>query len=279
MNNPDKTQRVALVTGASSGIGKATALALVKEGYVVYPVARRVEIMDDLKQLGCIPIRMDVTKEEDVIAVVEQIARDHGGVDILVNNAGLSVYGSVEETPVDKARYQFDVNFFGLGRLTQLVLPHMRKQRWGKIVNVSSGEGKVHAPLAAWYVSSKFALEGFSDCLRAETAQFGIDVVVVRPGAIDTEITGGFIEPLLETSGNGPYADIARKAADWFRNMSAERGTASPPSVIADTILEAIKSSRPKTRYAAGVGVRQAIFFRRILSDRMFDRFMMRMLG
>ncbi|WP_170387964.1 oxidoreductase [Ruegeria atlantica] len=277
MNSSGK--RVALVTGASSGIGKATAEALAKEGFVVYPVARRVEIMDDLGALGCIPIKMDVTKEEDVVAVVEQITRDHGGVDILVNNAGLSVYGSVEETDIDKARYQFDVNFFGLGRLTQLVLPHMRQQGWGKIINVSSGEGRVHAPLAAWYVSSKFALEGFSDCLRAETAKFGIDVVVVRPGAIDTEITGGFIEPLLGTSGSGPYSTIARKMADWFRNMSAEKGTASPPSVIANVIVGSIKASKPRTRYAAGVGVRQAIFFRRILSDRMFDRFMMRMLG
>ncbi len=275
----NKGKKVALVTGASSGIGKATAEALVEEGYIVYPVARRVEIMDDLKALGCIPIKMDVTKAEDVVAVVEQIQRENGGVDILVNNAGLSVYGSVEETDIDKARYQFDVNFFGLGRLTQLVIPHMRKQGWGKIINVSSGEGAVHAPLAAWYVSSKFALEGFSDCLRTETAQFGIDVVVVRPGAIDTEITGGFIEPLLETSGKGPYSGIAQKMADWFRNMSAEKGTASPPSVIAGVILDAIKASKPKTRYAAGVGVRQAIFFRRILSDRMFDRFIVRMLG
>ena len=272
-------KRVALVTGASSGIGKATAKTLAKEGYVVYPVARRVEIMEDLKALGCFPIKMDVTKEEDLVAVVEQITREHGGVDILVNNAGLSVYGSVEETDIDKARYQFDVNFFGLGRLTQLVVPHMREQGWGKIINVSSGEGKVHAPLAAWYVSSKFALEGFSDCLRAETAQFGIDVVVVRPGAIDTEITGGFIDPLLEISGSGPYGAIAQKMADWFRNMSADKGTASPPSVIAEVIVGAIKTPKPKTRYAAGVGVRQAIFFRRILNDRMFDRFMMRMLG
>lgn len=277
MNSSNK--RVALVTGASSGIGKATAGALIRDGYIVYAVARRVENMADLKTLGCIPIKMDVTKEEDVVAVVEQIERDHGGVDILVNNAGLSVYGSVEETEIEKARYQFDVNFFGLGRLTQLVLPHMRRQRWGKIVNVSSGEGKVHAPLAAWYVSSKFALEGFSDCLRAETSQFGVDVVVIRPGAIDTEITSGFIDPLLKTSGSGPYSAIAQKMAAWFRNMSAEWGTASPPDVIAETILTAINASRPKTRYAAGVGVRQAIFFRRILSDRMFDRFMMRMLG
>ena len=277
MNQTPK--RVALVTGASSGIGKATAQALIKQGHIVYAVARRVEIMDDLKQLGCIPIKMDVTKEDDVVAVVEQIKQDRGGVDILVNNAGLSIYGSVEETDIDKARYQFDVNFFGLGRLTQLVLPHMREQGWGRIVNVSSGEGKVHAPLAAWYVSSKFALEGFSDCLRAETAPFGIDVVIVRPGAIDTEITGGFIEPLLETSGNGPYRATAQKMAAWFRNMSAERGTASPPGVLAQVIVEAIKARRPKTRYAAGVGVRQAIFFRRILSDRMFDRFILRFLG
>lgn len=274
-----KTKRVVLVTGASSGIGKATAEALIKDGYVVYAAARRVEIMNDLKELGCIPLKMDITKEKDLVEVVEQVKRDHAGVDILVNNAGLSLYGSVEEAPFDKARYQFDVNFFGQGRLTQLVLPHMREQGWGKIVNVSSGEGKVHAPLAAWYVSSKFALEGFSDCLRVETAQFGIDVVIIEPGAIDTPITGGFIDPLLEYSGNGPYGRIAHKMADWFRNMSTDKGTASPPSLIGETILEAIKAPQPKTRYAAGVGVRRVIQFRRWLSDRMFDRFMMRMLG
>lgn len=279
MTDTRKDKRVALVTGASSGIGKATAEALAKDGLTVYAAARRVELMDDLKQLECIPVKMDVTKDEDLIAVVNQIERDNGGVDILVNNAGLSLYGSVEEAPLDKARYQFDVNFFGQARLTQLVLPHMRKQRWGKIVNVSSGEGKVHAPLAAWYVSSKFALEGFSDCLRAETAQFDIDVIIIEPGAIDTPITGGFIDPLLEYSGSGPYGTIAQKMADWFRNMSTEKGTASPPSLMGETIRQAIKAKQPKTRYAAGVGVRRAIFFRRWLSDRMFDRFMMRMLG
>lgn len=279
MKDARHDRRVALVTGASSGIGKATAQALAKDGFIVYTAARRVEMMDDLKQLGCLPIKMDVTREEDLIAVVDQINRDHGGVDILVNNAGLSLYGSVEEAPFEKGRYQFDVNFFGQARLTQLVLPHMREQKWGKIVNVSSGEGKVHAPLAAWYVASKFALEGFSDCLRAETAQFNIDVIIIEPGAIDTPITGGFIDPLLEYSGDGPYATIAHKMADWFRNMSTERGTASPPSLMGDTIRQAIKASRPKTRYAAGVGVRRAIFFRRWLSDRTFDRFMMRMLG
>jgi len=275
----NESRKVALVTGASSGIGKATAHALASNGYVVYPVARRVQVMDDLKRLGCIPLKMDITKDEDIVAVVDQIERDHGGVDILVNNAGLSVYGSVEETDIERARYQFDVNFFGVGRLTQRVLPRMRERRSGRIVNVSSGEGKVHAPLAAWYVASKFAVEGFSDCLRAETAQFGIDVVVVRPGAIDTEITAGFINPLLETSGAGPYRDTARKMANWFRNMSEEKGTASHPSVIAETILTAINAAKPRTRYAAGVGVKQALFFRRILSDRLFDRFMARMLG
>ncbi len=272
-------KKTALVTGASSGIGKATAEALIQDGYIVYAAARRVEKMEDLKKLGGIPVKMDVTKDEDLIMVVEQIKRDHGGIDILVNNAGLSLYGSVEEAPNSEARYQFDVNFFGPARLTQLVLPHMREQRWGKIINVSSGEGKVHVPLAAWYVASKFALEGFSDCLRAETAQFDIDVVIIEPGAIDTPITGGFIDPLLEYSGSGPYGAIAQKMADWFRNMSTEKGTASPPSLMGETILKAIKAPKPKTRYAEGVGVKRAIFFKKWLPDRMFDRFIMRMLG
>ena len=271
--------RVVLLTGASSGIGKATAQALAAEGYTVYAAARRLEKMADLEPLGCVPVKMDVTKEEDVVAVVERIAEERGGIDILINNAGISLYGSLEESPMDKGRYQFEVNFFGPMRLTQLVLPHMRQQRWGKVVNISSGEGRMHMPLAAWYVASKFAIEGMSDCLRVETQHFGIDVIVVEPGAIDTPIMDGFVDPLLEISGHGPYRNFARKMADWFRNLSAEKGTASPPSVIADVIVSALRAPRPRTRYMAGVGVTLPVLVRRFLGDRVYDRLVLREFG
>ena len=176
------TKETVLVTGASSGIGKATAKTLIGEGHTVYGVARRLEKMDDLKELGGIPLKMDITEEDEVVAVVEQIEREQGGVDILINNAGCALYGSVEETTMDDAHYQFDVCLFGLARLTQLVLPYMRQKKAGKIVNVTSASGKIYAPLGAWYTAAKHALEGWSDNLRFEVKQFNIDVIIVEPG-------------------------------------------------------------------------------------------------
>ena len=178
------TNTTVLITGASSGIGKETAKQLLTKGYTVYAAARRLEKMDDLKEIGCIPLKMDITKEDDIRAVVERICEERGGVDILINNAGFGTQGSIEETSLDDARYQFDVNLFGLARLTQLVLPYMRENRFGKIINISSVGGKIYVPLGGWYHATKHALEGWSDCLRTEVQRFGIDVVIVEPGAI-----------------------------------------------------------------------------------------------
>ena len=160
--------KVALVTGASSGIGEATALELAKAGYTVYAAARRVERMNHLTESGIRPISMDVTDDSSMQAAVEKIIADTGRIDVLVNNAGYGSYGALEDVPMDEARYQFEVNVFGAARLTQLVLPHMRKNRSGKIVNITSMGGKIHTPLGAWYHATKFALEAISDCLRPE---------------------------------------------------------------------------------------------------------------
>lgn len=266
------TSKTVLITGASAGIGKATAKQLVAKGYTVYAAARRLEKMDDLRELGCVPLRMDITNDDDITSAVDRIREERGGVDILINNAGFGTQGSIEETSLEDARYQFDVNLFGLARLTQLVLPYMRENRFGKIINISSVGGKIYVPLGGWYHATKHALEGWSDCLRTEVQQFGIDVVIVEPGAIGTEFNDVFVGPMLERSGDGPYAEIAHGLADYAREMDERPNGNSPPSVIADTIVKALSARRPRTRYAAGKLAKPILFIRRWASDRMFDR-------
>ena len=267
-------QKVALVTGASSGMGKDFARALLSEGMVVYAAARRVGQMDDLKQLGAIPIKMDVTNDQDIQAVVRTIEADHGGVDVLINNAGVSMLGAMEDFNIADARYQFEVNLFGAARLTQLVLPAMRKKQAGKIINISSLAGKMYAPLGSWYHASKHALEGWSDCLRLELAQFNIHVVIIEPGAIATEMITGMAEPMLERSGNGPYGNTAHALANFFKK-SFEKDGVSPPNVITDLIIKAVRAKKPKTRYSAGKHAIPLLFLRRWLSDRTFDKLVM----
>ena len=270
-------QKSVLITGASSGIGKATAKKLLADGYSVYAAARRVEQMRDLEESGATALKMDVTKEEDLVAGVERINVEQDGVDILINNAGFGLYGAMEDIPLDEARYQFEVNLFGLARLTQLVLPHMRDRRAGKIVNVSSMGGKIYTPLGSWYHATKFALEGWSDCLRFELKDFGIDVIVIEPVAIRTEFGDVAFGPALEHSRSTAYSGIVNKMLEMRDRIEGNRSRGSPPSVIADTIARAIKVKRPKTRYAAGQYAKPLLLLRRLLSDRMFDRLIARM--
>ena len=271
--------KTVLVTGDSSSIGKETAKTLVDKGYTVYVAARRMEKMEYLKQLGCIPLQMDITREEEVVAVVERIEKESGGVDILVNNAGFGTQGSVEETTIEDARYQFEVNLFGLGRLTQLVLPSMREKGAGKIINVSSVGGKIYAPLNAWYIGSKHALEGWSDCLRAEVKSFGIDVVIIEPGAIATEFDDVYVGPMLRRSGRGPYGKIAHVLADFSNKMKEDPKRSSPPSVIADVILKAVEAKRPQIRYMAGKLAKPMAFVRKWFGDRVYDRLLAGMIS
>jgi len=184
MNSNSKP--TALVTGASSGIGKAIAKRLIEDGYHVYVAARSIDRMQDLASLGAVPLRMDISNEDEITAAVRTITGQSGGVDVLVNNAGFGLYGPVEEITIDEARYQFEVNLFGAARLTQLLLPAMRARRSGTIVNITSMGGKIYTVLGAWYHATKHALEGWSDSLRLELEPFGIRVVVVEPGQIET---------------------------------------------------------------------------------------------
>ncbi len=263
--------QVILITGASSGMGKEAAKLLLRQGHVVYTAARRVELMQDLQALGAHPLKMDVTDEAQMQAGIAQITAAHGGVDVLVNNAGFGIYGAMEDTSMADARYQFDVNFFGLARMTQLVLPHMRGQQRGRIINISSMGGKMYTPLGSWYHATKHALEGWSDCLRLELAPFGIQVVIVEPGIIATEFGDVMTGPLLERSGKGPYAKLAHIVAKATGDAYSKPNAASPASVIADVIAEAIATPKPKTRYVAGKMAKPLMFIRKWFGDRFFD--------
>lgn len=267
--------KVALVTGASSGIGESTALKLKDLGYTVYGAARRVDRMQHLTQSGIKILAMDVTDDASMQAGIEAIIAEFGRIDVLVNNAGYGSYGAVEDVQMEEARAQFNVNVFGAVRLIQLALPHMRAQRSGTIVNITSMGGKIHTPLGAWYHGTKFALEAISDCLRMEVQPFGIDVVVIEPGGIRTEWAGIAADKLRETSGHGPYAVQANAMAESMVGEASVKRQ-SPPQIIADTIARAVTAARPKTRYAIGFGAKPMIFMRGMLSDRTFDG-MMRM--
>mgnify|MGYP001791794516 CR=1 FL=1 len=233
--------QICLVTGASSGIGKAIAQTLLQHDFVVYCAARRLEKMAELQTLGVIALKMDITQSADITRVLSKIQQTHGGVDILINNAGFGSYGAMEDTSIDDACYQFEVNLFGLARLTQGVLPYMRQQQGGTIVNMSSMGGKMYTPMGSWYHATKHALEGWSDCLRLELAPFGIDVVIIEPGVILTEFGDTMVGPLLERSGNSAYAPMANKLAKATRaSYSKENKSGSPPSVVADAVLKAV---------------------------------------
>lgn len=230
-------QTVVLITGASSGIGKDTARTLIEKGYRVYAVARRVAQMQDLQRLGGVTLSMDISKEEQVSAVVDHILEEEGRIDILINNAGYATQGPVEQVPIDEARRMFEVNVFGLGRLTQLVLPHMRKRRQGRIINISSGAGKVYFAVGAWYIASKHALEGWSDSLRVELRPFGIDVVLIEPGAISTEFNDISLEPLVEQYGDGPYGDMVKSLDNFSRRAESGNRNSSPPALSPNSLL------------------------------------------
>ncbi|MFD7072616.1 oxidoreductase [Nocardioides sp. NPDC059952] len=272
------TTKVALVTGASSGIGEATALELADAGYTVYAAARRVERMEHLKSSGIRPISMDVTDDPSLIAGVQQIIDETGRIDVLVNNAGYGSYGAVEDVPMEEARYQFDVNVFGAARLTQLVLPHMRGQRSGKIVNITSMGGKVHTPLGAWYHATKFALEAISDCLRVEVKPFGIDVIIIEPGGIKTEWAGIAADKVRAVSSEGPYAPQGNAVANSLSSESTQKRS-SPPELIGRTIRKAVGARKPRTRYAVGFGAKPIIFMHDVLPDRTYDAMMRRVTG
>jgi short-subunit dehydrogenase len=265
-------KKVALITGASSGMGKSAALNLHQQGYTVYGAARRTERMKDLEEKGIGVLKLDLTDDASIVKAVDTILEKEGRIDILINNAGYGSYGAVEEVPIEEARRQFEVNMFGLARITQLLIPKMREQKSGRIVNISSMGGKIYTPFGAWYHATKFALEGWSDCLRLELKQFGVDVVLVEPGGIQTEWGGIAMEGLKKVSGNGPYASMVEKVVE-SSNKNEDRLT--HVDVLGKEIAKAATVRNPKTRYLKGYLAKPLVTMRKWLGDRTFDKILL----
>jgi short-subunit dehydrogenase len=265
-------KKVVLITGASSGMGKATAQLLLQNGYTVYGAARRVEKMDDLKKAGAHILQMDVSDDASMQRGIAEMMRVEKRIDILINNAGFGSFGSMEDVPISEARYQLEVNVFGLARLTQLVLPHMRAQRSGKIVNITSTGGKLSSPLAGWYHASKYAAEALSDSLRMEVKQFGIQVIIIEPGAIQSEWSDISMQGLQAVSKGKAYSPLAEKIVAVSKKVAPK---SAEPDVIARLILKSVTARNPKIRYHAGYLSGMILFLKKVLSDKQFDKLML----
>lgn len=265
-------KKVAIITGASSGMGKSTAYNLLQQGYKVYGAARRVDRMKDLQDKGMEVVQLDLTQDESIVNAVNTILEKEGRVDILINNAGYGSYGSVEEVPLEEAKRQFEVNIFGLARLTQLIIPTMRKQKSGRIVNISSMGGKIYTPFGAWYHATKFALEGWSDCLRLELKPFGVDVVIVEPGGIKTEWGSIAMDNLKKVSGNGPYAEMVNA---MIKSNDSNQDKLTPVEVLGKEIAKAATVSNPKTRYLKGYLAKPLVRMKKWLGDKTFDKILL----
>ncbi len=269
--------KAVLITGCSTGIGRATAARLARGGHTVYATARRVETLAALGALGCRTLALDVCDEVSMQAAVDTVTRDHGAVGVLINNAGYGSEGPAEEVPMAEVRRQFETNLFGLLRLTQLVLPGMRAQRWGKIVNVSSVGGRLTLPGGGIYHATKYAVEALSDALRFEVRGFGVDVVVIEPGAIKTEFGNTAVERVDALADPAsPYAGFREVLKQQIR--SAFDGPlavlAAEPDAVAKVIEKCITTPRPRTRYPITFAARFLITLRRWLPDRAFDAFL-----
>ena len=262
--------RAVLVTGCSSGIGRATAERLTRAGWTVYASARRIESLEGLA--GCRALELDVTDDASMRAAVATIEAEHGPVGVLVNNAGYSQSGAVESVTMEAARRQFETNVFGLARLTQLVLPGMRGQGWGRIVNVSSMGGKLTFPGGGWYHASKHAVEALSDALRFEVEGFGIDVIVIQPGLIRTGF-GATAVGSIEVAPDDPYGRfnqaVAATTAGAYDGLARVLG--GGPDTVAKTIERALSARRPRTRYRVTASARLILIARRLLPDRGWD--------
>jgi len=265
-------KKVVLITGASAGMGKETAKLLAQNGYTVYAAARRLDKMKDLEPLGIKTLSMDVTDEPSMVQGVQQILNAEKRIDVLINNAGFGAYGTIEDIAIENAKYQLEVNVFGAMRLTQLVLPKMRENKFGKIVNISSIGGKFALPYGGWYHASKFALEALSDALRNEVKQFGIDVIVIEPGGVKSEWATIAYDNLVKNSTQSAYKETIDKLADFMRNATAKN---AEPEVITKLILKSIEAKKPKFRYVGGYMAKQAVIARKLLSDKLFDKMIM----
>jgi NADP-dependent 3-hydroxy acid dehydrogenase YdfG len=266
--------KAVLITGCSTGIGRKTAEHLAQNGWTVYATARRPESIADLEGKGCKTLALDVTDESSMQAAVSAVEQAEGAVGVLVNNAGYSQSGAVEEVAMDQVRRQFETNVFGLLRMCQLVLPGMRRQGWGRIVNISSIGGRLVFPGGGIYHGTKFAVEAISDAMRWEVRDFGVDVILIEPGLIKTEFGETAAHSVNEaTPSDGPYAEFNQQVAAITAGAYESRGTTGPEAV-AKRIEKAISRRRPGARYPVTVGARVLLGARKLLPARGWDALM-----
>ena len=259
---------IALVTGASAGIGKAVVRRLLASGHTVYGAARRLNKMSDIEAAGARIIALDVTDDASMQQAVRQILEAEGRIDVLINNAGYGSYGAIEDVPLEEARRQFEVNVFGLVRLTQLVLPSMRAAGRGTIVNISSMGGRIWMPIGGWYHATKHAVEVISDALRMETEPFGIRVVVVQPGAIESEWSDIAAETLQASSQDSVYHEAVQPMVRVLSHYSHS----SSPEVVAAAVAKAVNHERPGRRYATPWDAKLLIFLHWLLPTALWER-------
>lgn len=271
-----EVSKVVLITGCSSGIGRATAEFLAERSWTVYATARRPETLADLERRGCRTLALDVTDESSMEAAVRAVSENHGAVGVLVNNAGYSQSGAVESVPMDQVRAQFETNVFGLLRMCQLVLPGMRSQRWGKVVNIGSMGGRLTFPGGGLYHATKYSVEALSDALRFELRGFGVDVILIEPGLIVTQFGQVAAGSVRQVADGGAYSEFNRKVAqvteDAYQGPMAKLGAG--PEAVARTIEHALTARRPKARYPVTLSARLLMRQRRMMPDRMWDMVM-----
>lgn len=275
-----------LISGCSSGIGAATAAALVRSGHTVYATARKVESLTELEALGCHLLKLDVTSEDSMAAAVKTVEAEHGRVGALINNAGFGEYGPIEESDLVRVRAMFETNVFGLARLSQLVLPGMRQARTGRIINLGSMGGRITFPVGGFYHATKYAVEAISDALRVEVKPFGIDVILVEPGLIRTNFESRVHES-LEVGASASHRDqqptaYARLLAANQKIMTggyANNLMSTGPESVAAVVLRAVDSSRPRARYVVTPAARAMINLRRFGGDRLWDAAMRKQFG
>jgi NADP-dependent 3-hydroxy acid dehydrogenase YdfG len=261
-----------LITGCSSGIGKATASYLVGTGHTVYATARRPETLADLERAGCRVLALDVTDENSMTSAVKAVEQAHGKVGALVNNAGYGEYGPIEDVAIERVRREFETNVFGLVRLCQLVLPGMRATGGGRIVNVSSVAGRLTIPAAGYYHASKYAVEAISDALRFEVRPFGVHVILIEPGLIRTGFGDTAAHRLSQNDQAGSaYAQLAQRMHQRITSSYTSRLISTGPEAVAAVIERALTSPRPRARYMVTPAARAALILRQVLPDRAFD--------
>ena len=272
MRDSETASKVAVVTGASAGIGKAIVRRLLSEGWIVYGGARRLEKMGDIESEGAKTLSLDVTDDESMQNAVGAVMAAEGRIDALVNNAGYGSYGPVENVSISEARQQFEVNVFGLARLSQLVIAPMREQGAGTIVNISSVGGRLWTPMGGWYHATKHAVEVLSDAMRVETRQFGIRVVVVQPGAIQSEWAGIAADHLMEHAREPAYRSMVEPMSKTLRNPPSYT---ADPKFVAQVVSKAVNSPNPRRRYATPLHAKVLLILRWLLPEWAWERAIM----